>query len=145
MSQIEEREGGLVVNKWLAGIFATVIATGAVLFFVSYQESQTQAAVFEVQLASIRRALDEIKDDFAAMRGNLGDRWTRTQQHAYATGAKSDRDLLREQLQRHQALPWHREAGAEHAETKRRVDRIEGAIEQIRQDLREIEKQLKTR
>lgn len=39
---------------------------------------------------------------------------------------------LEAQLRAHQAEPWHTQAGAEHAETKRRVDRLEnrlGALE----------------
>lgn len=136
---------GLVVNKWIAGIFAAVIASGAVAFFASYNDSQTQAAVFAVQLEAIQAALRDIRDDFAGLRASMGDRWTGQQQAEYAAAAKADRDAIRGELQRHVALPWHREAGAEHAETRRRVDRIEARLDQLSQDLRELEKALKTR
>lgn len=143
MSEAVDVSGGLIVNKWLAGIFASVIAAGAIMFFVSYQESQTQAAVFAVQMQSIEASLSEIKANLAQLRTGMSDRWTGSQQREHAADVKAEHDNLRQEIRQHASLPWHREAGAEHAEIKRRVLRIEQELDDIRKDIREIAKQIK--
>lgn len=52
--------------------------------------------------------------------------------------AALDRGLkeVRVELRAHTRLPWHREAGAEHSETKRRVTRLEQEIDDLRDQVR---------
>lgn len=159
----ESREGVIATSRervggadWWSKILTTVVGAGAVGFFLQWQAVQTSQTVQALQYDHLVAQIVELKDKVVAIEGRSGDRWTKSHQEAWwdkesAKIAKAidklDRRLedLESELGDHATLPWHREAGAEHAETKRRVSRLEAEWKQLVADFAALAKELRER
>lgn len=60
------------------------------------------------------------------------DRFTSADAKDRAASVDRRLEALEARLDHHSAEPWHTRAGAEHSETKRRVDKLEAEVERLR-------------
>lgn len=109
------------------------------------EEEAAEKAVIREQLAQLSQKFDQLQ---TAVLERTRDRWSRGDDEAAMRALRERLDLdrqrhdqrvgdlerrvkeLTEELRAHTVLPWHREAGAEHQETKRRLDRLETSEKQ---------------
>lgn len=140
------KDEGLRVGKWGAGVASALLIAatlGGVTQLVAgnRQMAQTDAKieVMAVRIESMKEAMDSIKETMEAQAALLtslvADRWTGEQQSTYAAQVDAKIESVRFDLREHAHLPWHVQAGAEHGETKRRVDRLEAELAALRERL----------
>lgn len=130
----EKAEKGQSLTFDLRAVVIAVLASLAGGGGLGSALSRAQAdPLVEHQLKEINSKVDRLT---AKVEAAGSDRWTASQQAAWADRheSKVERRLvaLEQRIAEHEVLPWHREAGAEHSETKRRVTRLEQELERIR-------------
>lgn len=105
--------------------------------------TRTQDPAMTENLKLFQYQIQELTKKVDALAGSVSDRFTNsmhrdwevkhdqrdsmraTEEHAREAALHSKVDRLEETLRQHMREPWHIQAGAEHAETKRRIDRLE--------------------
>lgn len=138
MSPVESGEREAAPKPMTFDLRAVVIAVLASLAggggLGSALSSHASDPLVEHQLKEINAKVDHLTRKVEA---STSDRWTATQHATWADRheVKVDRRLtaLEERVSAHETLPWHREAGAEHSETKRRVDRLERDVQALKE------------
>lgn len=128
---------GFVVPKWAAAVLLGVLFSMIIAGYSQGSALALQSDRTVQQLEFITKQLVKLEEQVERLRAGTADRWTLTQHHAYAAAVAADLRDMRQRMASHEALPWHREAGAEHAETKRRVARLEEEMGEVRRELRE--------
>ena len=133
-----------VIGYVFNGLMVLLLGVGAYLGKTGLEEIKllreevsnlkTEMAVSNQRIAQADRNAKRIEALHMLIRERTSDRirgadfaaW----KDAHEAREQKFRDRLEAKLDGHMSLPWHREAGAEHSETKRRLDRLEDAAKQ---------------
>ena len=126
----------VAVPKWLAGVVGAVVGAIIIGGITQGLLLYTQLQVTNERLSAVSVQINKLEAGLNNLRGQTHDRYTQTMHNAYSAHVAGEVRELHRKIQAHAALPWHREAGAEHAETKRRVSKLEETVKELQDELR---------
>lgn len=127
----QDDDQGVFLPKWVIGAISTLIVTIIIGGVTQGIMLYSQSGITNERLRTMADKLDKMEIRLNQLQESNRDRYTITQHNAYAVRVSEDLRNIQKIIETHANLPWHREAGAEHADAKRRLERIEKIIEEL--------------